>query len=102
MLGQFPDDGQRFFLRRIRDQFTDIHGQCLGLAPAVHSGRARIPAQDPAVQILHQDGVARVGHHDGKAAQGLADSRSISRAFFISVMSKKVMTAPSITLSSVR
>ncbi len=43
----------------LRDPVADVHRQRLGLAPAIHPHRSRVPGQDAALQVLHGDGIVR-------------------------------------------
>jgi hypothetical protein len=99
--GKLLDHRQRFLALALRDQIADVHRQRLGFAPAVHPFRPGIPGQDAALQVLHQDGIVARHGPPRPATQGLGFPQRRLR-FFISVISVKVITAPSITFSWVR
>jgi hypothetical protein len=85
----------------LRNQFAHVHAQRLGFAPAIHSHRPGVPGQDAAFQVLTV--MASCASRTTTARRRkLVGLRKASRVCTVSVMSKKEITAPSMTLSSVR
>ncbi len=61
--------GQRIFLLVRRDQVIDVHLESLGLAPAVHPLRGRIPGLDATLHILQNYGVVGIVHHHRRLSE---------------------------------